>query len=396
MKKQGKFVRSCLALLFGVWLLTACKSELQVHDQNLPTKNFRSSQVKKVLRHAKGFSVAETESTIVVQVLKPWQGADKPLTYLMLKSGEKSSRRGHGDTITLNAPIHRMITLTATHLFPFQILGVLDSLVGLGGGGFIYNPKILEKLKSGKILSVGDDGHVDVETILSLKPDLVFTNIVSNSSEGVLAKFAATSIPVAVDADYLESTPLGRAEWIKFTAAFFDKSKKADSLFNSVDSAYQSLKTLAHTTTNKPRVFVNAPYAGIWWMPGGRSFMAQFISDAGGDYVWSEDSTQGSMNLDFETVLAKAGQADFWFNPNDWHSLAQAKNLDKRYAYFKAFKQGGVYNHDRIRNLKGGNDFFESGPIRPDLILADLIAILHPELLPQHKLYWYRKLEEKE
>ena len=343
------------------------------------------------LMHALGFSLRKTGTTTVVEVHKPWQGATADFTYILQSQSGKSGR----DSLIVPVPLERVVTLTTTNLYQLQMLHVLGALVGVGGGRYVCNPVVRADLESGRIREVGGDMQVDVEAVLGVKPDLVFTFVVGNSSDGGMAKLAEASIPTAIDGAYMEETPLGRAEWIKFTAAFFGKETMADSLYSEIDSAYAALVALAGKAEHRPTVFVNAPFGGVWWMPGGRTYVARFLADAGADYIWAQDSTLGSLNLDLETVLAHAGHADFWFNPGDWRSLKEGREHDPRNAYFQAFKTGQVYNNDRILTTGGGNDFFETGPSRPDWILADLISILHPELLPKHTLRWYRKLEEK-
>ena len=187
-------------------------------------------------------------------------------------------------------------------------------------------------------------------------------------------------------------TDLIAAEWIKFTAAFFGKDAAADSAFAAVDSAYRALAALAKGAARKPTVVVGAPFGGSWWVPGGRTYVARLLADAGGDYAWASDTTRGSLDLDLEAVLAKAGDAEVWLNGGEWADLAAAKAQDARFALFRAWKDGRVWNNDLPRCEGGGRDFFETGASRPDWVLADLIAILHPELLPGHRFHWYRRL----
>jgi iron complex transport system substrate-binding protein len=248
------------------------------------------------------------------------------------------------------------------------------------------------RLADGRIREVGDDMHLDLETLVSLRPDLLFTFVVGGSSDGGLAKLAEARLPAAVDGSYMEEEPLGRAEWIKFTAAFFGKSAAADSVFAGVDSAYRALAALAGRAARKPTVVVGAPFGGSWWVPGGRTYVARLLADAGAAYPWAGDSTHGSLSLDMEAVLAKAGGAEFWLNAGDWPDLAAAKSQDPRFALFRAWRGGNVWANDRVRCAAGGREFFEIGASRPDLILADLIAILHPELMPGHELRFYRRL----
>ncbi len=143
----------------------------------------------------------------------------------------------------------------------------------------------------------------------------------------------------------------------------------------------------------KPTVLNNAPYQGVWWIAGGSSYAARLIEDAGGDYMWSDNEQSGSLMLDFEAVFEKAADVDFWINPGIWRSLDEARAEDERYAEFKAFQKGSVYNNNRRMNEHGFSDYWESGVANPDVVLADLITIFHPDFLPGHELVYYKKLK---
>jgi iron complex transport system substrate-binding protein len=350
------------------------------------------------LRYAKGFTLVRHGDATVITVHDPWQGADKDFIYLLRpRAGALPARAGTpapagADTQLVPVPVGRAVTLTTTDLPHLEAVGALDALVGLGGGRYVCSPAVRARLADGRIRDVGDDMHLDLESLVALRPDLLFTFVVGGSSDGGLAKLAEARLPAAVDGSYMEEEPLGRAEWIKFTAAFFGKSAAADSVFAGVDSAYRALAALAGRAARKPTVVVGAPFGGSWWVPGGRTYVARLLADAGAAYPWAGDSTHGSLSLDMEAVLAKAGGAEFWLNAGDWPDLAAAKSQDPRFALFRAWRGGNVWANDRVRCAAGGREFFEIGASRPDLILADLIAILHPELMPGHELRFYRRL----
>jgi iron complex transport system substrate-binding protein len=202
-------------------------------------------------------------------------------------------------------------------------------------------------------------------------------------------------LKVCVNADHLEHTPLGRMEWIKFFAAFFSKSEEADSIFTEAKNEYHRLKALVKTTQNRPEVFVNIRYGDVWFMPGGRSYMSSLLQDAGGKYMWAGDNSTGSMQIDFETVYQKAGAAEYWLNTGSWSSIAEVLRNDQRYGAFKAVKTGNVFNNNKRVNKYGGNDYWESGFLKPQVVLADLISIFHPGLLPDHELFYYQKLKKQ-
>jgi iron complex transport system substrate-binding protein len=344
------------------------------------------------LRYAKVFSLDTKGNATQITVHNPWQGANQDFRYLLVPRDRPRDRPAGGDTQTVAVPLRRAVTLTTTNLPHLEAIGALDALVGVGSGRNICSPAVRARLASGRLRDVGDDMHLDLESLVALRPDLLFTYVVGGSSDGGLAKLAEAGLPAAVEGSYMEETPLGRAEWIKFTAAFFGKSAAADSVFAEIDSSYRALAALGARAARKPTVVVGAPFGGSWWVAGGRSYVARLLADAGADYPWADDTTRGSLNLDLEAVLAKAGGAEFWLNVWAWKDLADARAQDERYALFRAFRAGNVWNNDRIRCAEGGHDFFETGASRPDWVLADLIAILHPELLPGHEMRWYRRL----
>lgn len=350
---------------------------------------------RNALRYAEVFSISRSGDTTRITVHDPWQGARKDFPYLLVPRDRPPGRVPGGDTQTVAVPLRRAITLTTTNLRHMESLGVLDALVGVGSGRYVCSPAVRQRLGDGRLRDVGDDMHLDLETLVALRPDLLFTYVVGGSSDGGLAKLAEARLPVAIEGSYMEETPLGRAEWIKFTAAFFGKAAEADSIFAGIDSSYRALAALAARAARKPVVVAGAPFGGVWWVPGGRSYVARLLADAGAIYPWAGDTTRGSLNLDLEAVLAKAGGAEVWLNAGDWKDLPEARAQDDRYALFRAFREGNVWANDRIRCADGGRDFFETGATRPDWVLADLIAILHPELLPGHDLRWYRRLPGK-
>jgi iron complex transport system substrate-binding protein len=228
--------------------------------------------------------------------------------------------------------------------------------------------------------------------ILDLQPDLIMAYNSGVPDYDAYPKINEAGLNVVLNGDNLETTPLGRAEWGKFIALFFNKEAEAEQLYNKTASKYEGLVKLAASAKTKPAVFVNVNYQGTWYMSGGKSYVAQFLSDAGANYLWADEPTVGELMLSFEEVLNKAVNADYWVNTGFWNSAEEALADDVRYGEFAAFKNNRVYNNNARSNVNGGNDYFESGVANPDIILADLIKIFHPELLHDHQLYYYHQL----
>jgi iron complex transport system substrate-binding protein len=216
---------------------------------------------------------------------------------------------------------------------------------------------------------------------------------VGNPKSDSHPKLIEAGLPVAIIAEYMESSPLGRAEWLKFMALFFNRETEAEQVFSQMVTRYNSIAKNAQKTKKKPTVFSGFGSRGTWYIPGGDSYSAKFIADAGGDYIWKDDRSTGSLNLSFEQVFDRAQSAEVWINSSQaWRSVDDVTNTDRRYAKFRAVKDSKLFNPTARMNATGGNDFWEGGTANPDLVLADLFKALHPELLPNHQFVYYRPL----
>jgi iron complex transport system substrate-binding protein len=210
---------------------------------------------------------------------------------------------------------------------------------------------------------------------------------------GQLKKIKELNIPVVVNGEYLEGDPLGRAEWIKFTSLFFNKEREADSVFNAIEQEYNRVKALTASVTGRPAVMSGIVYGDAWFLPGGRNYAATLLKDAGCNYLWRDNDSQGYLELSFESVYQKAREADLWIGVGSFNTLEELKAAEGRYALFKPFITGEVYSYNARIGAKGGNDFLETGYLRPDIILGDLVKIAHPGLVENKPLYFHKKLQ---
>jgi iron complex transport system substrate-binding protein len=236
---------------------------------------------------------------------------------------------------------------------------------------------------------------LNMERLFSLRPDLIMLYGTGNPTYDFHEQLHAAGLPFAINAEYMESTPLGATEWMKFIAAFFDKDAEAERLFAGIASRYEKQAAVARATNTHPTVFTGMDYHGAWYMPGGDSYRARFFADAGARYLWDDDRSQGSVPLTMEAVIGRARQADFWVDVGACRSLTQLVGFDDRYRLVHALQTKRVFNNDARLGPGGGNDFWETGMANPDQVLADLISIFHPELLPGHTRVWYRQLPER-
>jgi iron complex transport system substrate-binding protein len=256
---------------------------------------------------------------------------------------------------------------------------------------YVFNLDIQSRAAADEIAMVGSGASADIEKLISLDPDVVMTNAYGSVYDSH-PKMLEANLPVVINADYLEESPLGRAEWGKFIAAFYDQEDLAAVEFDRVKAAYNEAKALAESATEKVTVITNTDYQGTWYVPGGQSFAANLMKDAGANYLFA-DQEGSTLPLSFEVVFDKGKDADYWINvgfPTDKASLLA---LDTRYTEFKAYQTDRVYNNNARANANGGLDYFESGVANPDVVLKDLVKIFYPELLPNHTLYYYQLLK---
>jgi iron complex transport system substrate-binding protein len=264
----------------------------------------------------------------------------------------------------------------------------LHTLVGVCEPQYIHIQYVQENVKNGKIVNLGQAANPDLEKIILIEPEVLFTSPIENSGYGQTAKL---KIPFIECVDYMETTPLGRAEWIRFLALFFDKKDIADSLFKETADRYNELVRLSANVGKPPTVFSETIYSGIWYQPGGRSYIAQLFRDAGADYLWKNDQNTGSIGLSFESVLEKAEKADFWLiKHNNLYDLTY-RNLVREYpnyALFDAYKKRNIYFCNT-----GKVPYYEELPVHPDWVLKDMVKIFHPNLLPGYQLRYYKEME---
>jgi iron complex transport system substrate-binding protein len=373
-------VASSLQLAALVLFLISCKTKTEISSPKVDS-----------LKYARGFSVTEKDGCKWVEVKQPYQGATSGYQYLLVPKGLKTPQ--HSDEVqVIQIPIESIVCTSTTHIPLLDYLNETDKLIGFPTNDYISSAKMRERVDAGKVKELGTDKGMNLEELFSLRPGMVM-GYAMTSDLGQLKKIKESGIPVVVNAEYLEQHPLGRAEWIKFMAIFFNKEKEADSVFNFIEKEYLSTARLANNTPSRPTVLSGVTYGGVWFMPGGRNNAAQMLKDAGAEYLWSATESNGFLELGFETVYEKAKDADLWIGVASFSSLQEMADSEKRYSLFKPFKNKQVYTYNFRKGAVGGSEFLELGYLRPDIILKDLVKIIHLELLPDHALYFHKRLE---
>jgi iron complex transport system substrate-binding protein len=288
-------------------------------------------------------------------------------------------------------PIQSLFSSSATQM---QLLVDLDHvavLTGVGQTRWITTVPVLERIRQGHVTEYAANEVIDTELVILKAPSVLMSSGGYPEAYGVLHK---AGIPVVANMDWQESSALARAEWLKFMALFLNEEGKAQEKFDAIRDRYMALKARAGRIPEKdrPRVMTGLAYRGMFDISGGTSYVARLIADAGGVYVWADNAASGGTTVDIESQIARASNADVWINGGDWKSLKQMLSEEQRYRQFQAFRRGNVWLYNRIVNENGGYDYWSRGITRPDLILADLIKIFHPQLAQDHEFIWYKQV----
>lgn len=347
---------------------------------------------KAVVTHAGGFTIEYFAHYKVITVQTPFPGSE-PQQYVLVQCGAPAPA-SYTAAQVITTPLQTVVTMSTTYLTALDELGVLERLIGLDEATYVNNPTVLQMAATGKLTMVGVGAGVNVEQAIDLQPGLIMAVSTGNAEFDAHPKLLEAGLKVVLNAEWLETSPLGRAEWIKFIAAFFNREATAAALFAEREARYQELTALATTAESRPTVFVNTVARGTWSTPGGHSYIARFLADAGADYLWAHETTNERMQLAFEEVYDMAQSADFWVNSGrNAKTLVELLTEDSRYADFTAVQKGNVWNNNARLGPNGGNEYWEIGVAHPDVVLADLIKIFHPELLPEYELVYYHRLQ---
>jgi iron complex transport system substrate-binding protein len=373
-------------LLFMVLTACACKSKYKGKSEIVADRSY--------VKYAEHFDIRKFSGYEILTVKNPWQGAENiKESYCLLPEGSEIPK-GVDPAKIVRVPVKSIICMSTTHLSMISALNEEKSISGISGSDFIYDKKLIRLVEQHFISDVGYEDNLNKELVIRIAPGLVMVYGVGSESAGYLNKLKELGIKIMFNADYLETDPLGKAEWIKVFGVLFRKEKEADSIFTSISEEYIKLKALILNNIKKrPAVFLGLPFRDTWFISPGNSYICRLISDAGGDYIWKETHSEISMPYGIENVYLKAMKSDFWLNTSSVNSLSEITAVDNRLGDLPSFKRGNVYNNNNRITPKGGNDYWESGSINPQIILKDIASILHPGLFPDYKLYYYRKIE---
>jgi len=380
-------MRFITLILVSFLCFTSCKQDKK---NNTPLVKDAIAK-KQTIKYAKGFSITNHKTYKEITVTSPWPNSKETYHYLLINKGQDIPEHKDSDII-IQLPINKIVVTSTTNIPALEYLEVDDKLVGFPNTKFISSEKTRARIDNGEIKDLNNDLEINIELLLDLQPELVIGFSV-NGSNKKLNQIEKFGIPVVLDGAWTETHPLGRAEWIKFIGAFFNKEEEANRIFNTIESNYLEAKQMVSTVIEKPVVFSGSMIKDVWYVPGGKSFVAKFLEDANTNYLWKDNPSNGSLQLNFENVLEKAHHSEFWIGAGLFENKEQMQDQHKGYTYFDAFKNNTIFAYNNKVGPKGGLLYFELGPLRPDIILKDIINIAHPELLTNYENFFFKRLE---
>ena len=352
-----------------------------------------AARVRTAVQYAKGFTISYVAGGKLITILSPFEQKTAATRYLLVPRGAVRPA-GYADAHVIETPLRSLVALSSMHVALADFLGAADLVVGLGSFKYASAAPVRQRIAAGKIYEVGQGKELNNEELIAHHPDLVMATGWPGESLARFQTLEAAGVPVMINSEWVETTPLARAEWVKVLAALLNKEDLVNRKFDQVARSYHRLAALGHHAAQRPKVVVGLPFKDVWYVPDTNSYLTQFLRDAGCTYAWDQArAPSGSLALSFETVAPVALTADYWLQTGTAATKADILAQDARYAAFAPFQTGRVYNNNRRTNAQGSNDYWESGAVRPDLVLSDLIKILHPELLPAWQLYYYQWLK---
>jgi iron complex transport system substrate-binding protein len=377
------FVKNTALFILVILVFIQCKKESK--------KEAKTTTIENSIQYANGLEIYKQQGFSIVKITNPWPEAKESFTYILQeKNGIIPDSLKQFPIIQI--PLKSIVVTSTTHIPSLELLGVENTLIGFPSTDYISSEKTRKLIDAGKVREVGVNENLNTEVLIDMNPDLIVSFGI-NSSNPTLDNLQKSGLNIMLNGDWTEQSPLGKAEWIKFFGALYGLDSKANAIFSTIEKEYKTTLELAKKATTQPTVLCGAMYQEQWYVPQGKSWAALFLKDAQSNYLWANTKGTGSLAVSFEVILEKAKNADFWIAPGDFSSLKEMSDSNPHYNQFTSFKNKKVYSYALNKGAKGGIIYFEWSPTRPDWVLKDLIKIIHPELVPNHKLFFFQKLD---
>ncbi len=339
------------------------------------------------MAYASLLSVEQADSFIQVEIRDAWHTHSVSQRYILVPHN-RPVPAGYPEGIVLRTPLKRVVTLSSVHAALLCELGCSGVIAGLCDTDYIVHPALRQLLDEGHVTDMGSSMNPDVERLLQVRPDVLF---VSSTESGAHEALRRAGIPFVECADYMETSALGRAEWMKFFGLLLGCEAFADSLFEAVETDYKQLCRAVSAAVPQPSLLCDVKQGAVWYVPGGQSYLGKLYADAGANYLFSDNADSGSAGMSFETVFAKASKADVWlvkYGAASDLTYAQMVADYRPYTEFRPWRDRHIYGCNTMKV-----PFYEEVPFHPERLLRDMVHILHPEVLPRHQLRYYTPLK---
>ncbi|MGA9637718.1 ABC transporter substrate-binding protein [Flavobacterium sp.] len=361
----------------------SCKKSETLENKNTPSTN-------NSIEYASSLAIYKQNGYSIIKIINPWPNATKNLTYIL-----KEQNGVLPDSLqqypSILVPL-QSIVVTSTTIIPYlEMLGVEKKLVGFPHTDYISSEKTRALIDKGAVKNVGQNEKLNMEQLINLAPELIVTFSMDNSNP-MIANLEKSGLKVLIQADWMEQSPLGKAEWIKLYGALFGKEKEAKTLFDGIVKNYNEATALVENPHKEKTVLYGSMYQDQWFVAKGNSWVSQFIKDAKANYLWADAEGTGSLALSFETVLEKGKNAQYWIATGSFKNLSELEKANPHYSQFNAFQNKEIYTFESKIGPTGGTIYYELAPSRPDLVLKDYIKIFHPELIPNYAFTFAKKL----
>ncbi len=375
----------CNKTLFLLLFLSfaACKK-----NEKLATT--ATASAKNEIEYSSNLAIYKYDGYSVVKVLNPWPDANKDFTYV-LKEKNGVIPDSLQKYTQLNVPLKSIVVTSTTNVPFLEMLQVEKSLTGFPHTDYISSEKTRKLIDAGAVKNVGQNERLNIEKLIDLAPEAIVTFGVDNSNP-MIDNLQKSGLNVIIQADWMEQSPLGKAEWIKLYAALFGKEKEGKKLFDNIVENYNDALQLVANQKAESTVLYGSMYQNQWFVAKGNSWVAQFMKDAKSNYLWADTAGSGSLGLSFEKILDKAKNADVWIATSSFKDLNELASSNPHYSQFAAYARKNVYTFESKFGATGGTIYYELAPSRPDLVLKDYIKIFHPELLPNYNFTFVQKL----
>ncbi len=372
-------------LLFSSILISfsSCENERKTDriEEEIISTDYR-------VKYAKGFDIQYFESHINLIIKSPFPDSKEDYVHTLIK---KTGREKSGPE-SIEIPLKKIVATSTTHVPMLEVLGASDALVGFPNADYIASPETRKRIDQGKLIDIGKDMGLNTEMVIALQPEVVI-GFALDDSDKAYSTLRKNGIPIIFNGDWLEETPLGRAEWIKFFGVLLDRDKEADSIFKRIEKEYLEACVIAKQSKQAPTIMSGILFKDQWNLPAGESFTARLYKDANTNYLWKDSEGQGSLVLNFESVLDRAREADFWIGSGIYTSRDDLIEANGHYAEFSAFDKNQIYTFSKRKGVGGGIVYFELGPLQPHIVLKDLIKVTHPDLLPGYEPFFLQPLD---